>query len=115
MDIALAQTFLMVADTRMTIIAPLRSGIAAGLAPVQRALLVPVDMVLGGSEYFRGLARALAAEDAARRLLVQQADKALAAERLAAENKELRGLLGLQPALVTPPYPVRQRRIAPAA
>jgi rod shape-determining protein MreC len=91
--------FLMVADTRMTIVAPLRSGLAAALAPVQRALLVPVDMVLGGSEYFRGLARALAAEDAARRLLVQQAEKALAAERLAAENKELRGLLGLQPAL----------------
>jgi rod shape-determining protein MreC len=91
--------FLMVADTRMTIVTPLRSGIAAALAPVQRALLVPVDMVLGGSEYFRGLARALAAEDAARRLLVQQAEKALSADRLAAENKELRGLLGLQPAL----------------
>jgi rod shape-determining protein MreC len=91
--------FLMVADTRMTIVAPLRSAIAAALAPVQRALLVPVDMVLGGSEYFRGLARALAAEDAARRLLVQQAEKAQSADRLAAENKELRGLLGLQPAL----------------
>jgi rod shape-determining protein MreC len=91
--------FLMVADTRMSIVAPLRSGIAAALAPVQRALLVPVDMVVGGSEYFRGQARALAAEDAARRLLVQQAEKALSADRLAAENKELRGLLGLQPAL----------------
>ena len=91
--------FLMVADTRMSIVAPLRSGIAAALAPVQRALLVPVDRVVGGSEYFRGQARALAAEDAARRLLVQQAEKALSADRLAAETKELRGLLGLQPAL----------------
>jgi rod shape-determining protein MreC len=91
--------FLMVADTRMTLVAPLRAGIAAALAPVQRALLVPVDMVQGGSQYFRGLANALASEDEARRLLAQQAEKALSADRLAAENKELRGLLGLQPAL----------------
>jgi rod shape-determining protein MreC len=91
--------FLMVADTRMQVVAPVRSAIAAGLAPVQRALLVPVDLVLGGGEYLQGLTRALANEDAARRKLVEQAERAQAAERLAAENRELRGLLGLKPAL----------------
>lgn len=91
--------FLMVADTRMQLVAPVRSAIAAALAPVQQALLFPVDLLVGGSDYFRGLAKALASEDAAKRLLAQQAERALAAERLAAENRELRGLLGLKPAL----------------
>jgi rod shape-determining protein MreC len=91
--------FTMVADTRMQVVAPVRAAIAAGLAPVQRALLVPVDLVLGGSDYLQGLTRALANEDVARRKLVEQAERAQAAERLAAENKELRGLLELKPAL----------------
>ena len=91
--------FLMVADTRMQVVAPVRSAIAAALAPVQQALLFPVDVIVGGSDYFRGLAKALASEDAAKRLLAQQAEQALAAERLAAENRELRGLLELKPAL----------------
>jgi hypothetical protein len=47
--------FTMVADTRMQVVAPVRAAIAAGLAPVQRALLVPVDLVLGGSDYLQGL------------------------------------------------------------
>jgi rod shape-determining protein MreC len=91
--------FMMVADTRMQVVAPVRSAIAAGLAPVQRALLVPVDLVLGGSDYLQGLTRALANEDAAQRKLARQAEQAQAAERLAAENKELRGLLELKPAI----------------
>ena len=35
--------FLMVADTRVALIANLRPAIATALAPVQRGLLVPVD------------------------------------------------------------------------
>jgi rod shape-determining protein MreC len=91
--------FMMVADARFTVVAPLRSAIAAGLAPVQRSLLVPVDMVLGGNEYLQGLSKALANEDAARRQLATQAELALSAERLAYENKQLRALLELRPGL----------------
>jgi rod shape-determining protein MreC len=91
--------FLMVADTRMTVVAPVRAAIAAGLAPVQRALLVPMDLAAGGSDYLQGLRQALTQEDAARRQLAAQAERAMAAERLAAENKELRGLLELKPTL----------------
>ncbi len=91
--------FMMVADTRFTVIAPLRSAIAAALAPVQRSLLVPVDVALGGNDYLQGLAKALAAEDAARKQLVLQAEQAQSAERLANENRQLRGLLELKPAL----------------
>ena len=92
--------FMMVADTRFTVVQPLRSAIAAALAPVQRSLLVPIDLALGGNDYFQGLAKALAAEDAARRQLVLQAEQAQSAERLANENRQLRGLLELKPGLV---------------
>ena len=91
--------FMMVADARFTVVAPLRSAIAAGMAPVQRSLLVPVDIVLGGNEYLQGLTRALANEDAARRQLATQAELALSAERLAYENRQLRALLELKPGL----------------
>jgi rod shape-determining protein MreC len=91
--------FMMVADTRFAIVAPLRSGIAAALAPVQRALLVPIDLALGGNDYLQGLTKALANEDAARRQLVTQAELAMSAERLAYENRQLRALLSLRPAL----------------
>lgn len=91
--------FLMVADTRVAMIAPLRAAIATALLPVQSALLVPVDMVSGGGDYLRGLAQALSAEDAARRQLALQAERAAQAERLAVENARLRALLDLQPAL----------------
>jgi rod shape-determining protein MreC len=91
--------FLMVADARFTLVAPMRSAIAAALAPVQRALLVPIDIVLGGSEYLQGLQQAIDNEDAARKKLALQAEAALSAERLANENRQLRSLLELKPAL----------------
>ena len=91
--------FLMVADTRVAVIAPLRATIATALLPVQVALLVPVDLVRGGGDYLRGLARALHDEDAARKQLALQAERAAQGERLAVENARLRGLLDLQPAL----------------
>ena len=91
--------FLMVADTRVAMIAPLRAGIATALLPVQTALLVPIEMVRGGGDYLRGLSQALAGEDAARKQLAAQAERAALAERLAVENGRLRALLELQPAL----------------
>lgn len=91
--------FLMVADARLQWVVAARAALATVLAPVQHALLVPVQMVQGGSQYFIGLARALAAEDQARQQLVEQAERAAAADRLAAENARLRALLELKPAL----------------
>ena len=91
--------FLMVADKRVAVIAPLRAAIATALMPVQAALLVPIEIVLGGNKYFRGLTQALLNEDAARKQLAVQAERTALAERLAIENGRLRGLLNLQPAL----------------
>ena len=57
--------FLMVADTRLTVVAPLRLGLATLLAYPQRAMMVPIEVATGGSDYLRGLANALQGEDAA--------------------------------------------------
>jgi rod shape-determining protein MreC len=91
--------FLMVADTRLALVEQLRVGLAIALAPVQRALLVPVEMITGGGEYLRGLHQALQNEDAARKQLAQQAERVAQAERLVGENARLRALLELAPAL----------------
>lgn len=91
--------FLMVADTRLAVVAPLRVGLAALLAYPQRALMVPVDLVSRGGDYLRGLRQALLSEDSARRQLALQAERAALAERLAVENGRLRALLELAPAL----------------
>ena len=91
--------FLMVADTRLAVVAPLRIGLATLLAYPQRALMVPIEIVAGGNDYLRGLAKALQAEDAARQQLALQAERVALAERLAAENGRLRALLDLAPAL----------------
>jgi rod shape-determining protein MreC len=91
--------FLMVADTRLPIVATLRVALATALAPVQRALLAPVEWVSGGSDYLHGLGQALQNEDAARKLLAQQAERVSQAERVLAENAHLRALLDLAPAL----------------
>jgi rod shape-determining protein MreC len=91
--------FLMVADTRLPIVATLRVALATALAPVQRALLVPVEMASGGSDYLHGLTQALQDEDAARKQLARQAERVAQADRLLAENTRLRALLELAPGL----------------
>jgi len=91
--------FLMVADNRFTITRQLRSVLATVLYYPQQALLVPVQAIQGGSDYFLGLRGALANEAAARRELAMQAERSLRVEQLTTENAHLRGLLTLRPAL----------------
>jgi rod shape-determining protein MreC len=63
------------------------------------ALRAPVDLVLGGGEYLRGLQHALASENAARAQLAVQAERTARVEQLETENARLRSLLQLQPSL----------------
>jgi rod shape-determining protein MreC len=91
--------FLMVADARFRIVDPLRAGLVIALLPAQRALAVPVRMWEGGADYLRGLQSALASEREARAALAQQAERAAQAEQLAVENRRLRALLELRPAI----------------
>ncbi|MFY9511524.1 MAG: rod shape-determining protein MreC, partial [Rubrivivax sp.] len=91
--------FLMVADARFKVVAPLRSALAIVLLPAQRALQVPLEMVSGSAEYFQGLRAALQGEHRAREQLAAQAEKLARAQQLAQENQRLRALLELKPAL----------------
>jgi rod shape-determining protein MreC len=91
--------FLMVADTRFKVVEPLRAALAVALMPVQRALAVPVEMVVGGSAYLRGLAQSQAGEREARAALAEQSARLARAEQQVQENERLRALLDLKPAL----------------
>ncbi len=90
---------LMVADTRFRITQPLRAAAAAVLQPIQRVLLLPVEGVTGGRDYFMGLHGALSREEAARRELALQSERAMRTEQLSVENRRLRALLELRPGL----------------
>jgi rod shape-determining protein MreC len=94
--------FLMVADARFKLADPARAVLALALQPLQRALLAPVDAWERAGDYLRGTERAMAAEDLARRQLVQQAERLSRAEQLQQENQRLRALLDLRPALQVP-------------
>ena len=91
--------FLMAADSRLKYTQPIRAALATVLLPVQRALLVPVELVEGGSEYAGGLQRAIIGEREARARLVAQAERAARVEQLATENARLRALLELRPTI----------------
>jgi rod shape-determining protein MreC len=91
--------FLMVSDTRFDFIGPIRATLATAMLPMQHSLSVPVQLWGDSSRYLQGLQSALQNERAAKAALVRQADRAAAAEQLAAENQRLRALLELRPAL----------------
>ena len=91
--------FLMVADSRFRFVEPMRAALATVLLPGQRLLAVPVQLWSSAGEYMQGLQTALDAERKAKAALVQQAEKAARADHLDAENRRLRALLELRPAL----------------
>lgn len=91
--------FLMAADSRFQVAAPVRATLAVLLLPAQRALAVPIEIMEGGSVYLGGLQQALTREARAQARLTAQAERLLRAEQLAQENARLRALLDLRPAL----------------
>lgn len=94
--------FLMVADTRFQIARPVRAAVAAVLYPLQWLAMRPVLAVRYGAEYFVSLSRAQADEEAARRKLALQSQRANQVEQLALENRQLRQLLQLRERVTTP-------------
>jgi rod shape-determining protein MreC len=89
--------FLMAADTRLNMTAPLRSAAAMLLRPVEQVLHVPVAAWRNASEYLEGLAAARAAESEARESLAEQAQRTAQTQVLEQENARLRALLELRP------------------
>lgn len=94
--------FLMVADARFNILRPVRAGIGAVLYPVQWIALKPVRLVVGGGRYLEDLQTAQANEDAARKALALQSERAGQADTLAQENARLRSILELRQTTPTP-------------
>ncbi|HJV63166.1 MAG TPA: rod shape-determining protein MreC [Albitalea sp.] len=97
--------FLMVADTRLKLTRPVRTMVATVLNPIERVLRMPVDAWNAVGDYAMGLQHALSDEAVARAALARQAERAARVEQLQAENKRLRDLLGLRPALTVRSQP----------
>lgn len=89
--------FLMAADTRLNMTAPLRSATALVLNPVEEVLHMPVAAWRTASEYVEGLSAARKAESAARESLAEQAQRTAQTLVLEQENARLRALLELRP------------------
>lgn len=87
---------LLVVDSRLDVLGRLREGIATVLYPVQRALLVPRDLVNLGTEYLADVGRLRAENAELRRLEAANANALLQTERLATENQQLRQLLSMR-------------------
>jgi rod shape-determining protein MreC len=87
---------LMVADARLHIMQPLRAAISAVLYPAQWLALQPVQMAGTLTSYLTDLKTAHMTEEAARRKLAEQSQRAGQVEQLQLENQRLRALLGLR-------------------
>jgi rod shape-determining protein MreC len=94
--------FLMVADARFKITQPVRSAVATVLFPLQWVVMQPVLGVRMVSDYVTNLDSAVSNEEAARRKLILQSQRANQVEQLAMENRQLRQLLSLRERLSTP-------------
>ncbi|RYF13794.1 MAG: rod shape-determining protein MreC [Comamonadaceae bacterium] len=94
--------FLMVADARFRVTQPVRSVVASVLFPLQWVVMQPVLAVRHVGEYVTSLEAAVSSEEAARRKLILQSQRANQVEQLTMENTQLRQLLGLRGRLSTP-------------
>jgi rod shape-determining protein MreC len=94
--------FLMVADARFELAKPLRSVVATVLYPVQWLVMRPVLWTQGAAQHFETLKTSQANEEAARRKLDLQSQRANQVEQLALENSRLRQLLALRERVSTP-------------
>ncbi|MCJ0765411.1 rod shape-determining protein MreC [Variovorax terrae] len=93
---------LMVADARFRVTQPLRAAVATVLYPIQWLALRPVQLARQGGSYFEALQSAQGEEQAARRKLALQSQRANQVEQLAQENERLRKLLALREQVTTP-------------
>jgi rod shape-determining protein MreC len=94
--------FLMVADVRFKLTAPIRAAIATALYPVQWLILQPVNAIGEVGNYFQSLHTAQTSEGEALRRLATQAERSLQVEQLDLENRRLRELLAMRERITTP-------------
>jgi len=94
--------FLMVADLRFRITAPVRGAVATVLYPLQWLVMQPVQAAGQAGSYFTSLHQAQQSESAAMQQLATQSERALQVEQLALENQRLRELLAMRERITTP-------------
>lgn len=94
--------FLMVADLRFRITAPVRGAVATVLYPLQWLVMQPVQAAGQMGGYFTSLHQAQQREGAAMQQLATQSERALQVEQLALENQRLRELLSMRERITTP-------------
>ena len=94
--------FLMVADARFHVAQPLRVGLATALYPLQWLVMRPIVWTQDSGKYFESLKTSQTNEEAARRKLDLQSQRANQVEQLTLENTRLRQLLGLRERVTTP-------------
>ena len=94
--------FLMVADARFRITQPVRSAFATVLFPLQWVVMQPVMGLRAVRDYVTSLDTAVSGEEAARRKLILQSQRANQVEQLTMENAQLRKLLDLRARLQAP-------------
>ena len=87
--------FLMVADARLGLVAPVRSAIATVLTPMQWVALQPIEWAGNARRYAQDLHTAQAQAEDARKQLVALSTRASQVEQLTHENERLRALLNL--------------------
>lgn len=88
--------FLMVADVRLNITAPLRSALATVIYPLQWLVVQPLQLAQGAGRYVTTVYTAQTELQAAQTALLNQSAKANQVESLLYENARLRALLDLR-------------------
>lgn len=93
---------LIIVDSRVQALETVRVGVGFVLYPVQRLLLVPRDALAAVGQYFTTLSRLADENERLRREAAAQALRVQEAAALAAENAQLRRLLGASESLRVP-------------
>jgi rod shape-determining protein MreC len=86
---------LLVGDSQWRVLEPVRRAVSVALYPFQRAVLLPRDMVQQVSEWLNAAALVRTENEALQRQRIELAQVATHAAQLAAENSQLRRLLGV--------------------
>ena len=92
-----ASVGLMIADSQLRVLEPLRDGVSTVIHPVIQVLRSPVNWVQNGGNYFQALNEAIAKEKEAELLMTRQAHRLNQISILEQENTQLRELLDLKP------------------
>lgn len=93
--------FLMVADLRFRVTAPIRTALGVVLYPAQWLVLQPVQLASMAGGYFTSLHAAQKSEGEALQRLAVQAERSLQLEQITLENQRLRELLAMRERLGT--------------